>query len=166
MWKPLKIPFINCKVESKLKWIKYCVLSVDGNENNINQDADDNNIIFTIKDIKSYVPIVTLSTKLLSKEFERSVHLNEYKLKSDIKRYVGIRKLIRGQGEEYTTGCLLDYDYIRNHYRLIAVGLTRQKELDADPKVIQPIEFIRQQKRQVLMIMLLMREIIINLCLS
>ena len=141
-------------------------MSVDGNENNINQDADDNNIIFTIKDIKSYVPIVTLSTKLLSKEFERSVHLNEYKIKSDIKRYVGIRKLIRGHGEEYTTGCLLDYDYIRNHYRLIAVGLTRQKELDADPKVIQPIEFIRQQKRQVLMIMLLMGKIIINLCLS
>ena len=141
-------------------------MSVDGNENNINQDADDNNIIFTIKDIKSYVPIVTLSTKLLSKEFERSVHLNEYKIKSDIKRYAGIRKLIRGHGEEYTTGCLLDYDYIRNHYRLIAVGLTRQKELDTDPKVIQPIEFIRQQKRQVLMIMLLMGEIIINLCLS
>ena len=141
-------------------------MSVDVNENSINQDADDYNIIFTIKDIKSYVPIVTLSAKLLSKEFARSVHWNEYKIKSDIKRYIEIRKLIRGQGEEYTTGCLLDYDYIRNHYRLIAVGLTRQKELDAYPKVIQQIEFIRQQKRQVLMIMLLMREIMINLCLS
>ena len=141
-------------------------MSVDVNENNINQDADDYNIIFTIKDIKSYVPIVTLSAKRLSKEFARSVHWNEYKIKSDIKRYIEIRKLIRGQGEEYTTGCLLDYDYIRNHYRLLAVGLTRQKELDADPKVIQPIEFIRQQKRQVLMIMLLMGKIIINLCLS
>ena len=74
MWKPLKIPFINCKVESKVKWIKHRVLSVDVNENNINQDADDYNIIFTIKDIKSYVPIVTLSAKRLSKEFARSVH--------------------------------------------------------------------------------------------
>ena len=38
-----------------------------------------------------------------------------------------------GQGKEYTTGCLLDYEYIKNHYRLIEVDLSRQKELDADP---------------------------------
>ena len=56
---------------------------------------------------------------------------------SDIKRYEEIRKLITQQGEDYTTGCLLDYDYIKNHYRLI-----RQKELDADAKAIQQIEFV------------------------
>ena len=33
-----------------------------------------------------------------------------------------IRKLTTGQGEDYTTECLLDYDYTKNHYRLIAVG--------------------------------------------
>ena len=38
-----------------------------------------------------------------------------------------IRKLTAGQGEDYTTGCLLDYVYIKNHYRLIAVDLSRQK---------------------------------------
>ena len=38
---------------------------------------------------------------------------------SDIKRYEGIRKLTTGKGEDYTTGCLLDYEYIKNHYRLI-----------------------------------------------
>ena len=48
-----------------------------------------------------------------------------------------IRKITTGQGEDYTTGCLLDCDYIKNHYRLIAVDLGRQKELDADPKAIQ-----------------------------
>ena len=37
---------------------------------------------------------------------------------------------------------MLDYDYIKNHYRLIAVDLSRQKELDADPKAIQQIEFV------------------------
>ena len=36
---------------------------------------------------------------------------------SDIKRYKEIRKLTTGQGEDYTTGCLLDYEYIKNHYR-------------------------------------------------
>ena len=61
---------------------------------------------------------------------------------SDIKRYEQIRKLTTGQDEDYTTGCLLDYDYIKNHCILIAVDLSRQKELDADPKATQQIEFV------------------------
>ena len=63
---------------------------------------------------------------------------------SDIKRYEEIRKLTTGQ--DYTTGCLLDYDYIKNHYKLTAVDLSRQKELDADPEGIQRIEFVGQLK--------------------
>ena len=51
-----------------------------------------------------------------------------------------------GQGEDYTTECLLDYVYIKNHYRLIAVHWSRQKESDADPKGIQQIESIGQLK--------------------
>ena len=54
-WRSLEIPLINCKVELKLKWIKYCVLSVGSTENDVN----DNNIIFTIKDTKLYIPVVT-----------------------------------------------------------------------------------------------------------
>ena len=50
---------------------------------------------------------------------------------SDIKRYEEIRKLIAAQGEDYTAGCLLDYDYIKNHYIFIAVDLSRQNRLDA-----------------------------------
>ena len=41
---------------------------------------------------------------------------------------------------------MLDYEYIKNHYRLIAVDLNRQKELDADPKAIQQIDFDEQLK--------------------
>ena len=33
---------VNCKVELKLKWSKYCVFSIAGNENNINEDANAN----------------------------------------------------------------------------------------------------------------------------
>ena len=55
---------------------------------------------------------------------------------SDIKGYEEIRKLTTGLGEDYTTGCLLDYEQIKNHHRLIAVDLRSQKELDADPKTI------------------------------
>ena len=57
------MPLINCKVELKLKWTKYCVLSVAGNENDINNNDNANNIIFTIKDLKSYVPVLTLSAR-------------------------------------------------------------------------------------------------------
>ena len=71
----------------------------------------------------------------------------EKTIDSDIKRYEEIRKLTAGQGEDYTTGCLLDYDYIKNHYRLMAVDLSRQKELDAYPKSIQQIEFVGQLKK-------------------
>ena len=63
---------------------------------------------------------------------------------SDIKRYEEIKKLTAGQRKDYITGCLLDCEYIKNHYRLIAVDLSRQKELDADPKAIQKIELVGQ----------------------
>ena len=65
---------------------------------------------------------------------------------SHVKRYEEIRKLTTGQGEDYTKECLLDYEYIKNHDRLIAVDLNRQKELDVDPKAIQQIEFVGQLK--------------------
>ena len=46
----LRMPLINCKVELKLKWTKYYVLSAAGNENNNNEDVNANNIIFNIED--------------------------------------------------------------------------------------------------------------------
>ena len=64
-----------------------------------------------------------------------------------MKQYEEIRKLATEEGEDYTTGCLLDYDYIKTHYRPIVADLSRQKELDADPKAIQQIEFIGQLKK-------------------
>ena len=48
-------------------------------------------------------------------------------INSDTKQYKEIRKLTTGPGEDYTTRCLLDYDYIKNHYTLIVVDLSRQK---------------------------------------
>ena len=72
---------INCKVKLKLKWTKHCVLFVRGTEN---IDANSNNAVFTTKDTKLYVPVVTSLakdnqkvSKLLSREFERSLYWNE-----------------------------------------------------------------------------------------
>ena len=46
-----------------------------------------------------------------------------------------------GKGDDYTTGCLLDYPYFKKHYKLIAIDLSKQQTLDADPKAIQQINF-------------------------
>ena len=46
-----------------------------------------------------------------------------------------------GKGEDYTTGSLLDFNYFNEHYKLVAVDLSRQKELDVGPRAIQQIEF-------------------------
>ena len=207
---------INCKVELKLKWEKYCVLAAAGFDN---VDEDSDNIIVSIKDTDLYVLVGTLSangnqklSKLLGKGFERSVYWNEYKTKSEseyinflewrlfvlihssedvngkrfkagryylpkgifknynvrtngknfynepfdsaIKRYEEVRNLTIGQGEHCTTGNLLDYEYIKSHYKLIAVDLIRPKEIDVDSKEIRYVEFVRQLKNYMLMVML------------
>ena len=58
-----------------------------------------------------------------------------------IKQYDKIRKIATGQGDDYTTRCLLDYQYFKDHYNLITIDLSKQKELDADSRAIQQIEF-------------------------
>ena len=58
-----------------------------------------------------------------------------------IKQYDEIRKIATRQGDDYTTGCLLDYQYFKDHYNLIAIDLSKQEELDTDSTTIQQIEF-------------------------
>ena len=74
-WRSLEAPLINCKIELKLKWTKYCVLSATDSDND---NANCTVIIFTIKDTKLYVSVITLSARdnqKLSKltGFERSI---------------------------------------------------------------------------------------------
>ena len=58
-----------------------------------------------------------------------------------IKQYDEVRKVSTGQGDDYTTGCLLGYAYFKDNYRLIALDLRQEKDLDADPRAIQQIAF-------------------------
>ena len=57
------------------------------------------------------------------------------------KAYENIRKIATGKGDDYTTGCLLDYSYFKENYQVIAVDLSRHNELDADLRAIQQINF-------------------------
>ena len=62
-------------------------------------------------------------------------------INDQIKKYDEIRKIATGKEDDYSTGCLLDCQYFKDHYQLIAVDLSKQKELNADPRAIQQTEF-------------------------
>ena len=62
-------------------------------------------------------------------------------IKNNKVTYENIRKIAAGQGDDYTTGCLLHYSYFANTYKMIAVDLSKQQALDADPRAIQQINF-------------------------
>ena len=68
-------------------------------------------------------------------------HFYDNPIESDIEKYRELKKVMIGKGEDYTTGSLLDFNYFDKHYKLVAVDLSKQKELDADPRAIQQIEF-------------------------
>ena len=55
------------------------------------------------------------------------------------KTYENIRKIATGQSDDHTAGCLLDYSYFKDHYEMIAVDLSKEQALDADPRAIQQI---------------------------
>ena len=55
------------------------------------------------------------------------------------KNYDKNRKTATGQGDDYTIGYLLDYLFFQKYFKLIAIDLSKQQKLDADPKAIQQI---------------------------
>ena len=69
--------------------------------------------------------------------------MDETYWKNNLRTYDNIRKISFGQGDDYTTSCLLDYIYFKNDYKMIAIDLSKQsnKVLDADPKAIQQTNF-------------------------
>ena len=60
-------------------------------------------------------------------------------IKNNKVTYDNIRKIATGQGDDYATGCLLDYPYFKDTYKIIAVDLSKQEALDADPRAIQQL---------------------------
>ena len=93
-----------------------------------------------------------VNEQAFNKYFRPKIKIQKYKVEIDgrnfydqainnlIKQYDEIRKISTGQGDDYTTGCLLDFAYFEN-CRLIAADLSKQKALDADSRAIQQIIF-------------------------
>ena len=134
------MPLINCEVELI-----------------INTNVANQNPTFTITETNLYLPVVTLSTQdngkllpQLKSGFKRTLNWNKYLAKPELLTqsvmineksffdqpikdnkvtYGNIRKITTRQGDYYTAGCLLDYIYSKNYYKMIAVDLSKQKAL-------------------------------------
>ena len=70
-------------------------------------------------------------------------------INDSVKQYYEIRKVSTGRGDDYTTGCLLDFSYFEKNYRLITVDLSKQKALDVDSRAIQQIILIGKTDNQI-----------------
>ena len=97
-------------------------------ENDDDRTSDDQYYLPTVE-IKDYNVVINGENF-----FDQPIKTNKVK-------YDNIRKIAIGQGDDYTTGCLLDYPYFANTYKMIAVDLSKQQALDADPRSIQQINF-------------------------
>ena len=62
-------------------------------------------------------------------------------VKNNLRTDDNIRKIAICQGDDYTAGCLLDYNNFKDYYKMIPIDLNKQQVLDADPKAIQKINF-------------------------
>ena len=63
------------------------------------------------------------------------------------KTYENNRNIATGQGDDYTTGYLLDYPYFKENYKMIAIDLSKKQVLDGDPRAIQQINFTENLDR-------------------
>ena len=87
---------------------------------------------------KYFLPRVEIKTYNIEID---GINFHDPPINDLIKQYDEVRKISIGQGDDYTTGCLLDLAYFKQNYRLIAADLSKQKVLDADSRAIQQIIF-------------------------
>ena len=65
----------------------------------------------------------------------------DHPVKGSVRTSDKIAKIATGQVDDYTTGCLSDYNNFNNYYKAIAIDLSKQQAINADPKAIQQINF-------------------------
>ena len=68
-------------------------------------------------------------------------------INSELKSYEDILNIATGQEDDYITGCLLDYSYFKENYKIIAIDLNKQQALNADLRAIQQINFTASLNR-------------------
>ena len=86
--------------------------------------------------IKYYLPTVEIKDKNLMIDGQ---NFFDQPVINNLRTYHNIRKIAIGQGDDSSTGCLLDYNYFNKYYKMIAIDLSKQQALDTDPKAMQQI---------------------------
>ena len=119
-------PNLNHLVEPSFQGVNR--LFVLAFENDDDRTSDDQYYLLTVE-IKGYNIMIN------------GENLFDQPIKNNKVTYKNIRKIATGKGDDYTTGCLLDYPYFADTYKMIAVDLSKQQALDADPRAIQQINF-------------------------
>ena len=127
-----------------INWNKYLskpeLLAQNPNLNHLNEPSflafenDDDRT----SDEQYYLPTVEIKDYNIMINGE---NVFDQRIKNNKVTYKNIRKIATGQGDDYTTGCLLDYSYFADTYKMIAVDLSKQQALDVDPSAIQQINF-------------------------
>ena len=119
-------PNLNHLVEPSFQGVNR--LFVLAFENDNDRTSDDRYYLPTVE-IKEYNTVIN------------GANVFDQPIKNNKTTYDNIRKIAIGQGGDYTTGFLLDYPYFKDTYKIIAVDLSKQQALDADPRAIQQINF-------------------------
>ena len=144
-WRALNIPLVSCEVSLELKWDKNCVIT-SSEQRDIgggNRDNSPTGATLAINDCKLYVPAVITSSNAMVKDYNVIIDklaFFDLPIKTEEEAYEKIIDISRNN--EYTTGNLLDYDYFKKHYKLIAIDLSKQKVLQENEDLIQQINFI------------------------
>ena len=152
------MPILN-RVKTKTDWNKY--------ESSVKTFAQNRYLNYLIN--PSFQGVNRLFVLSFENENDRTSHSTYYLPKVEIKdynvmidgrnffdqsinsmskTYENIRKIATGKIDDYTTGCLLDYSYFKENYKLIAIVLSKQQALDAVPKAIHQINFTANLDRE------------------
>ena len=119
-------PNLNDLVEPSFQGVnRLFVLAFEGDDNRTAHDS-------------YYLPTVEI------KDYDIMINGENFfdqPIKNNKVTYDNIRKIAIGQGDNYSTCCLLDYPYFKGTYKMIAEDLSKQQALDADPRAIQQINF-------------------------
>ena len=75
-------------------------------------------------------------------------NLFDQPVRNDLITYDNSRKIAPGKGNDYITACLIGCNYFKNYYWMIAIDLSKQQAVDADPKAMQQINFTGNLDRE------------------
>ena len=158
----LYVPVVTLSTEDNIKLLKQLESgfkrTINSNKYQSKLEDKEQKKYFDYLIDRSFQGINRLFVLLFENRTDREVHTKHYSPKveikvynvtvdgrnsfdqpitNDLRTYDNIRKTATGQGDDYTTGCLLDYHYFKEQYKLIATDLSKQQKVDADPKAIQ-----------------------------